>query len=94
MNKGVKSLADSRKHFDKCHKRWVEKRNRDIDSKNYKEEWYEEQCFNCKFFVPLIGIFSSDYGACTNSESVFDKQVMFEHDGCENYIFDENYYSN
>lgn len=73
-----------------CHKRWAKKRNRDIDSSKYEEEWYMQQCFNCKYFIPLTGIFVDDYGACTNEKSNFDKTVMFEHDGCEFHILNEN----
>ena len=29
------------------------------------------------------GVFADDYGGCSNQRSPFDKQVMFEHDGCE-----------
>ena len=85
-------LSNDREHFQTCHERWAEKRNRNIDSPDYKDEWYEEQCFDCKYFIPLTGIFADDYGACTNEHSPFDKQVMFEHDGCECYVLDKKYY--
>ncbi|MDP9067885.1 MAG: DUF3027 domain-containing protein [Actinomycetota bacterium] len=58
-------------------------RNRVQESENYRDEWYAEQCLNCRFWIALTGVFHSDYGACTNEASPFDKQVMFEHDGCE-----------
>ena len=48
-----------------------------------KEIWGIQQCFNCCYFIPLSGAFQNDYGGCTNKKSPFDKQVMFEHDGCD-----------
>lgn len=92
-NEEVKDLAFDKFHFEDCHKRWARIRNRSVDSINYQEEWYLEQCFDCKYFVPLMGVFSNDYGACTNQKSKFDKYVMFEHDGCEFHVTDENYYN-
>ena len=85
-------LGNSRRHFEECHERWVRRLNRNIDDPNYKEEWACQQCFACKYFVPLIGLFKDDYGACTNAKSTFDGRVMFEHDGCDHYIQDAEYW--
>ena len=30
-----------------------------------------------------MGALTDDYGGCTNPQSSFDKQIMFEHDGCD-----------
>jgi hypothetical protein len=83
-------LEDDTSHFQSCHKRWTERRNRKQESPDYKDEWYQEQCFACKFYVALVGAFVEDYGACTNENSPFDKQVMFEHDGCEHFVYGLN----
>ena len=70
------------KHFQGTHERWNDRRNRRVESDGYREEWYREQCGSCKYWIPLTGVFAADYGGCSNPASMFDKQVMFEHDGC------------
>jgi hypothetical protein len=57
------------------HERWTERRNR--------KEWQADQCFICRFFIPLEPPLGHDYGACTNALSPFDGRVMFEHDACD-----------
>jgi hypothetical protein len=74
--------SDARVHAE-IHRRWVQRRNRDTGSPDYREEWYGEQCLHCRFYVPLEGPLGADWGACTNATSPFDRQVMFEHDGCD-----------
>jgi hypothetical protein len=67
-----------------CHERWINKLNRNIDSSNYKEAYLTQQCIHCTFYAPLTGPLGEDWGACTNPDSIFERIVMFEHDGCDN----------
>jgi hypothetical protein len=78
-------LAFDRDHADRCHERWRLKLNRRMGTPEYKDSWLLEQCFNCRFYIPLTGEFEADYGACSNENSLFDRYVMFEHDGCEKH---------
>lgn len=80
-----RSLADDREHVASCHERWLRRLNRDMTSPEYRDEWYGEQCLFCRYYVPLRGAFTDDYGACTNPASPFDGTVRFEHDGCDHY---------
>lgn len=84
MSKGP-SLVNDRDHFKVCHRRWSRVLNRDQDDPGYRDEWYAEQCFACRFYIPLVGAFMADYGVCSHPESRFDGRVMFEHDGCEHF---------
>ncbi len=67
------------------HRRWMAGRNRRQEDPEYKDEWRNEQCGHCRFWVPLSGALASDYGACTNATSPFDGRVRFEHDGCDKF---------
>jgi Protein of unknown function (DUF3027) len=80
-----RNVANDVGHATACHERWRARRNRTQDASEYKNDWYQEQCGACRFFVPLTGILGSDYGACTNEASPCDKIAMFEHDGCEQF---------
>lgn len=64
-------------HLKATHERWAAKLNR--------EDWHYEQCGRCVFWIPLTRPIGLDWGACTNPQSPFDKQVMFEHDGCDEF---------
>ena len=87
----VSSHWDNQKYFNQTHEGWIHRLNRTQRDPDYKDEWGRQQCFNCKFFVPLEGVFENDYGACSNEKSEFDKVVMFEHDGCSDYAYDPSY---
>ena len=76
-------LRDDREHADRCHHRWCERMNRHQYDKNYKDEWYAQQCGACSFFIPLIGALCEDWGVCSNAATPFDGTVRFEHDGCD-----------
>lgn len=76
-------LYRSQTHFRSTHERWMQRRNRLIESDAYQDEWNAQQCGSCRYWLPLSGAFRHDYGGCSNPASLFDKQVMFEHDGCE-----------
>ncbi len=81
----MESLISSRGHFDSCHQRWLERRNRRQENSGYKDKWYGEQCGMCRYFIPLSGAFSEDYGGCSNPSSESDGMIRFEHDGCEQF---------
>jgi Protein of unknown function (DUF3027) len=73
------------------YERWMARRNRKQESPQYMEEWYEQQCGMCLFWVPLSGALGEDWGACTNPDSPFDGQVRFEHDGCDRFTSAEGW---
>ncbi|WJK41074.1 DUF3027 domain-containing protein [Solwaraspora sp. WMMA2056] len=77
--------SKNRYFLDETHKCWVALRNRDTARADYHEEWYDEQCGSCKFWLPLAGELGADYGACANARSPFDGRVQFEHDGCDEF---------
>jgi len=81
----VGNRANETEHFKSTHVRWMERRNRRNESAEYRDEWWDEQCGGCSFWVPLSGAFGGDYGGCSNPVSPFDGTVRFEHDGCEHY---------
>lgn len=49
-------------------------------------EGYCFQCLHCKFYKPLEGDLGADWGACFNKESQYDRQVVFEHWTCTEYV--------
>jgi hypothetical protein len=65
------------------HDRWVKDVNRRTGEDGYREEWYWEQCADCRHWCPLAGSLGEDWGVCANPTSAFDSRVRFEHDGCE-----------
>lgn len=87
-----KPLADDTGHARACLDRWIKRINRDMDSQEYRDEWYAEQCLSCRYFVPLSGAFIENWGACTNPDSVFDGSVRFEHDGCSKHHISETWW--
>jgi hypothetical protein len=93
MAKGPTWLGENPAHRKDCHGRWVQKLNRRMYSDpHYKEEWKRQQCFACIYYVGLTGCFKDDWGVCTNPKSSFDGRVMFEHDGCDFYVEDTQYW--
>ena len=82
----MRPLLNNETHFKECHKRWVAHTNRDINAPNKPDEWCDQECGLCAYYVPLTGLFAHDYGICSNPASKFDGKVMFEHDGCENFV--------
>ena len=79
-------LAGSERHASSCHRRWLGRVNRAVDSADYQEAWFSEQCGGCAYYVRLAGALASDWGACTNQSSACDGTVRYEHDGCEHFI--------
>ncbi len=80
--------------LDSCHQRWFERRTRNQDEPSYKDEWWAQQCIQCRFFVPLTGDLGHDFGACTNESSEWDQRVMYEHDGCSTFDVDPDLVDN
>jgi hypothetical protein len=70
-------------HSHDCLRRWPNHRNLDEDQ---PDENYVTQCLWCAYFVPLVGTFSEDAGGCTNEKSPCDGRIMFEHDGCDEFV--------
>lgn len=83
----VKPLVTNRQHLDACHKRWLRKTNRYALPVvgEQPDEWSIEQCGQCAYYLPVTGVFGSDWGVCSNEQSEFDGRAMFEHDGCDAY---------
>jgi hypothetical protein len=71
---------------DDVHERWLHLLNRSTGDPGYRDEWFDEQCGGCRFWVALSGELGLDWGACAGADSPFDGQVRFEHDGCERFI--------
>ncbi|WP_217127225.1 DUF3027 domain-containing protein [Streptomyces sp. AC558_RSS880] len=78
--------GDNRRHNDECHERWVRLRSRRTDQSGYRDEWFDEQCGGCQFWVALRGGLGRDWGVCTHPGSPFDGRVRFEHDGCDLFV--------
>jgi Protein of unknown function (DUF3027) len=93
MSKG-KALINDEHHINTTHERWIQKRNRNPSSPDYQwDKWAGQQCLTCRYYIPLSGSFGADYGACSNAASPFDGTVRFEHDGCDEYSENEDYWN-
>lgn len=53
-------------------------RSRDTD-------WGPDCSCSCKWFVPLDGALSADWGVCANPDSPRVALLTFEHQGCEKH---------
>lgn len=79
-------LGMNRSHFEECHRRWAARMNRSEEERDLNDACNNpRQCGSCAYYVPLTGVFESDWGACSNAVSPRDGRVMFEHDGCEHH---------
>ena len=80
-------LTNDSGHARDTHRRWAEagQFNRRTNDPDYQDSWYRSQCGGCRYWIPLHGVLGSDWGACTNKESKFDRRLMFEHDGCDHF---------
>lgn len=65
------------------HDRWARDVNRRTGEDGYREQWYWEQCADCRHWCALSGVLGEDWGVCTNPVSAFDSRARFEHDRCE-----------
>ena len=72
-------------HAKTTHARWVQLQSRVIGSDDYLDEWYDQQCGICRWWLPIAGVFGEDYGVCSNPASAFDARARFEHDGCDEH---------
>ncbi|KAB8333706.1 DUF3027 domain-containing protein [Scytonema tolypothrichoides VB-61278] len=86
MQQPLRKQAQSEEHGRQCHGRWIVLLHRDMNSPNYKDEWYGEQCGGCAYYIRLEGVLHEDWGVCSNEESPCDGTVRFEHDGCEAFV--------
>ncbi|WP_405931797.1 DUF3027 domain-containing protein [Streptomyces sp. NBC_00827] len=77
--------GDDREHNDACHARWLRAQNRRTHQPGYRDDWFDEQCGGCRFWVALSGELGRDWGVCTHPGSAFDGRARFEHDGCEQF---------
>lgn len=50
---------------------------------------YERQCLHCRFYHPLDGQRGADFGVCFSSLSPYGGRVKFEHQGCGDYLPEE-----
>jgi hypothetical protein len=57
-----------------------------------RTEWHEDQCFLCRFYLPLAGPLGADWGACANPASPRHGAVTFEHDHCRAFALNDSYY--
>ncbi|WP_073467569.1 DUF3027 domain-containing protein [Rhizobacter sp. OV335] len=81
----MSDLSKSPGHFDETHERWLGETNRDLSEAEKPDEWVWNQCESCQYWIPLSGVFSTDWGACSNSKSASDGVVRFAHDGCDQF---------
>ena len=52
------NLTGSTDHAHACHVRWVKRMNRNIDAPTRPDEWIDEPCGGCRFFITLSGALS------------------------------------
>lgn len=71
------SLVDDEPHRRASSARWKDKRPERKPSIG--------QCLFCRYYIPLAGPLGEDWGVCSNAVSPFDAQLMFEHEGCDQY---------
>ncbi len=63
-----------------------------MDRSETPDEWVSNQCMFCAYYLLLPGKFAADWGVCSNVKSPMDGKVVFEHDGCNFFILDEDYF--
>ena len=56
------------------------------------DDWISKQCMFCAYYFLLPGKFAYDWGVCSNEKSPLDGKVAFEHDGCDFFVLDEDYF--
>jgi len=80
-----KWLGANKKHAKRCRERWLARRDRRPESPEYRRDWDVQQCGACRYWVPVVGLLTETFGACTNAASPFDRLVRFVHDGCDQF---------
>lgn len=82
--------GNDREHNNACHERWLQVQSRRTDQPGYRDQWFDEQCGGCRFWIALSGELGQDWGVCTGPGSTFDGRVRFEHDGCDSFALRED----
>ncbi|MFI9001089.1 DUF3027 domain-containing protein [Streptomyces sp. NPDC053541] len=90
MTPGGSWTGDDREFGGEVHARWLTMLHRSTADPGYRDEWYDEQCGGCRFWLALSGEPGLDWGACTHARSPFDGRVRFEHDGCDAFAVRED----
>ena len=87
MSNDNEPLVLDENHATDCHERWIRRKNRRWPDReeDIPDAWMVEQCGQCRYFIPVEGPLSTDWGVCSHAKSPFDGRVMFEHDGCDHY---------
>ena len=80
-----KWLGANKRHTQRCHRRWLERRNRKHESADYREDWASQRCTACRYWIPVVGLLTETWGACSNPTSAFDRTARFAHDGCDQF---------
>jgi hypothetical protein len=83
-NRGRPKHADFR-HFADVYARWQGTWQRNQNDPSYKDQWWDQQCGMCEYWIPLSGVIGMDYGACSCPKSNRDGRITFEHDGCDEH---------
>lgn len=78
MARKLRGLVSNKRHGKRTYKRWREKFRFEAVATN-------EKCANCYFYIPSLGAFPVECGACGNPLSSFDRQAVAEHHGCEQF---------
>lgn len=73
-------IPQIKKEYEKIHDRWAEDLFKDVSD---EDRWRDNQCGGCRYYIPLEGNRGADWGACSGKESPYDRQVVFEHYGCD-----------
>jgi hypothetical protein len=76
--KKLRGLISNKRHGKRTYKRWREKFRFEVVTT-------DQRCANCYFFVPSLGAFPVECGACANPASPSDSQVVAEHHSCEQF---------
>lgn len=46
-----------------------------------------KRCFTCAYFIPMVGVFAEEAGACTHERSPCDGRLTARQDGCDACAF-------
>lgn len=65
---------------EKVHPRWAKDL---LGPLSDEDRWRDNQCGGCRYYIPLEGRHGMDWGACSGEKSPYDRQVVFEHHGCD-----------
>lgn len=77
MARKLRGLVSSVRHAKKVDKRWMQK--------FYRPYVFDNQCTNCRFFVPSNAAFPIEWGVCSNMLSALDGLATIATHGCNQY---------